>query len=593
MKGSGKVAFRLFKKHFARFMTIVAIVLVSVGFMSGIGEVENKIKIATREEYAEKRIADLYLKSSLPRGFSEEDIAAVAERYGEENVKGSFCYETDEDGQKARVYTLDMESEVSRITVAEGRLPQAANEVAVEEGSEAIISRKIGESVEIFQPLTQTKNRYVIVGIVQNPLHIYGEAEQSFTDEGKHLVGIYYFHSEGVPVINDLYVYIGEEGLGELLSDEYVENIEKEREETQALLGGAEMVSVLTLRENIGIYSLFSYAEKVGTIGVIFVVFFLLITLLVVYSTTSRLLDEERGQIACQKTLGFSDWQVTRKYLLFVLTGTVIGGALAFLVGLTLTSIIYEAFSLQYRMPPFPKSLNFYYYSLTFGIILLAMGVLTYFSGKKAVAGAPARLLTPKTPKAGKKVFLERIPFIWRALSFKYKSTVRNILLFKSRFFMTVLSVIGGTVLVFAGMGLLDCADNSPSIIAISAVLIIFSAVLCALVIYNLTNINVSERTREIATLMVLGYREREVTGYIYREIYIMCAIGAVFGLPLGVGFVQFVFGLINFGTLAEIQWTAYVLTPVVIMLFGFVSTLLLRHKILKTDMNASLKTVE
>jgi putative ABC transport system permease protein len=205
-------------------------------------------------------------------------------------------------------------------------------------------------------------------------------------------------------------------------------------------------------------------------------------------------------------------------------------------------------------------------------------------------------LLTPKAPKSGKKVILERIPLIWKALSFKYKSTCRNVLLFKSRFLMTVVSVIGATVLVFAGMGLLDCTslmENTEVLMLISGVLIVFSAVLCALVIYNLTNINVSERTREIATLMVLGYDDNEVSGYIFREIYIMSAIGAVLGVPLGVLFIDFVFALIDFGSLGDIRWWSYVLTPCLTMLFSFLSTLLLRKKITKTDMIASLKTIE
>ncbi len=587
----------MLKKHFARLMTIVAIVLVSVGFMSGIGEVENKIKIAANDYCAENRVADLYIKSASAYGFSADELALVEEKFGEENVKKSFSYEYEVADGIARVYTLDLESENGKITLLQGRLPEAANEVVVERGTEGLIEHGVGDSVQICLPdpasgALQTAE-FTVCGIAANPMHIYEEEEPSFIGgEERTLTEIYYFHGESA-IVNDVYAYVGEETLGDLLSDKYKANAAALQAEVLELLGGEERASVLTLEENIGLCSLISYAEKVGLIGIIFVVFFLLVTLLVVYSTTSRLFDEERGQMACQKTLGYTDWQITRKYLFFVLVGAVLGGGLAFFVGLLLTSVIYGAFNMQYRMPPFPNSLNFYYYVMTFGIILVALTLLTVFSGKKAVAGTPATLLTPKAPKPGKKVILERIPFIWKALSFKYKSTVRNLLLFKSRFFMTVISVIGGTVLVFASLGLLDCAEGTASIIAIAAVLLVFSAALCALVIYNLTNINVSERKREIATLMVLGYQDKEVTGYIYREVYVMCAIGAVLGLPLGVGFVQFVFSLINFGSLAEIRWTAYVLTPVFTMLFGFISTLLLRRKIVKTDMNASLKTIE
>ena len=160
---------------------------------------------------------------------------------------------------------------------------------------------------------------------------------------------------------------------------------------------------------------------------------------------------------------------------------------------------------------------------------------------------------------------------------------------------MTVLSIMGSAVLVFAGLGLMDCSNSIPggeSLSTIALAIIAFSALLSALVIYNLTNINISERNREVATLMVLGYHNKEVCGYIFREIYIMSFVGALLGLPVGLGFVEFVFGLIDFGTVSQIKWTTYVFTPLIAMAFSFLSTLLLYKKITKIDMNASLKTV-
>jgi putative ABC transport system permease protein len=134
---------------------------------------------------------------------------------------------------------------------------------------------------------------------------------------------------------------------------------------------------------------------------------------------------------------------------------------------------------------------------------------------------------------------------------------------------------------------------NADSLFVVSVAVIAFSAMLCALVIYNLTNINVSERRREIATLMVLGYKDNEVAGYIFREIYIMSFIGAILGIPCGVLLVQFVFEMLKFGALSDIRWWTYIITPCITMFFVFLSTLLLRRNIIKTDMNASLKTVE
>ena len=204
--------------------------------------------------------------------------------------------------------------------------------------------------------------------------------------------------------------------------------------------------------------------------------------------------------------------------------------------------------------------------------------------------------LIQKTKKVGKKVLIERIPFVWDRLSFRYKSTARNVFLFKSRFLMTVVSIIGSSVLVLAGLGLYDCMsvyEGMESITIVSVIVIIFSAVLSALVIYNITNINVSERNREIATLMVLGYHENEVTGYIFREVYIMSLIGAILGIPFGIVFLKFVFGVLDIGALTDINWWTWILAPLLTIFFSFIATMFLRRKIIKIDMNASLKSIE
>jgi putative ABC transport system permease protein len=252
--------------------------------------------------------------------------------------------------------------------------------------------------------------------------------------------------------------------------------------------------------------------------------------------------------------------------------------------------------SAHYDLPKYGELLNFGYYLFTFAIIIVATCLLTFATGMKISDQKRVDLLTSKSSKSGKNVFIEKISFIWNRLSFRYKSTFRNVFLFKSRFFMTVVSIVGSSVLVLAGMGLFDCAvgyKDAGSIVAIAIVIIAFSAALSALVIYNITNINVSERNREIATLMVLGYHENEVTGYIFREVYIMSFIGAILGLPLGYVFLDFVFELINFGSIEQMNWWTWILAPLVTMIFSFLATLLIRKKIIKINMNESLKSIE
>ena len=129
--------------------------------------------------------------------------------------------------------------------------------------------------------------------------------------------------------------------------------------------------------------------------------------------------------------------------------------------------------------------------------------------------------------------------------------------------------------------------------IVVSIVILAFAALLNAVVIYTLTNINISERRRELATLMVLGYQDKEVSLYVYREIYITSAIGIVLGVPFGALLCLFVFELIGFGSIAGIGWYVWIVAPLMALFFTFLVTLMLHPKIVKIDMNDSLKAIE
>ncbi len=188
---------------------------------------------------------------------------------------------------------------------------------------------------------------------------------------------------------------------------------------------------------------------------------------------------------------------------------------------------------------------------------------------------------------------MEKLPFLWNPLPFRFKSALRNLFRYKAHFIMTVVCVAGSTALVFAGFSLLNVSKGNGSIAMISAFIIAFALLLCVFVIYNLTNMNIGERKREIATLKVLGYRDGEVTGYIYREIFIMAFIGALLGIPLGCALVGFVFAYLDYGSLADIKWWSFVLSAAVVLVFIGLVDLLLSHKIRAVDMTSSLKSID
>ena len=174
---------------------------------------------------------------------------------------------------------------------------------------------------------------------------------------------------------------------------------------------------------------------------------------------------------------------------------------------------------------------------------------------------------------------------------------MRNVLRFFVRFLMTVVSVAFSTALVLAGLAVLDCClfqdIGGAAMIAVAIIVLVFAALLNFVVIYTLTNINISERERELATLMVLGYYDNEVAGYIYREIYITSLIGILFGLPLGCLLCLFIFNVMGFGSIPGISWFVWVLAPILSVIFTVLVTLMLRRKITKIDMNNSLKAIE
>ncbi len=589
MRKLSKSNLRMFLKQATRFFTIVAMVFVSIGLMSGIGSAKDKIDLAINEYYLDQNISDFIFISTNQTGFSSDEIQQISDTFGEDNLQTSFCFDTTIDDKITRIYCYDLNSQtINNLELISGRLPTASNEIVVERKTDTIQSYELNQQISIDLLGMGQSVTYTVVGIVQNPLILTLKNEPSFI-EGENIENVIYINNSFL--VNNISVTIEDRNLFSSYSLAYEDKINEIKSNINL-----ENTEILTLYENSGLYSMHIYADKIGKIGLIFDLFFMLVTALVIYSTMSRLIDEERGQIACLKTLGYSDSKILGRYLIFILLATIFGSALAFAIGDGLARVLYYAFNMQYSMPEFPIQVSYIYFIVAVIFMLLISLLVTFLSGKRVTSTQPAILLTPKAPKPGKKVILEKIPFIWNKLSFKYKSSFRNVLLFKSRFLMTVISIIGSTILVLSGLGLLDNAlkvENSDALVYISVILVVFAGILCALVIYNITNINISERNREISTLMVLGYKDGEVSGYIFREIYIMSIIGAIIGLPLGYAFLSFLFDYISFGSVADVNWWTWVLTPIITIIFAIISSLLLYRKIIKTDMNKSLKILD
>ncbi len=630
MKTYLKTLLRVFKKHFTRLLSIIFMVVISVGFIAGIGSAVDKINYSLTDYYRAQNVSDLIIKSRKAEGFSQDEIDLVKARYGEDNVNAGMSLDVDlkigDQTQLVRLYFFDGDQTVNKQTVRasfDGGMSGIAYAAYAEEGDNKIkgvplgteITLNFNEILSLPEQLPTMEKTIVVTKTVLSPLTFGVDGEPSYkngedveipdninaVNELITVDNILYLDYADVPLSilprGDLYVAFDNRSVFNAFGKEYKSYLEGEQSAVCEMLGGDESVRALTLYDNYSFNALVSYGAKVRGICIVLMIAFLLVTALVVLSTMTRLIEEERAQVACLSTLGYPSWRIIFKYVLFAMIGCGIGGVGAYFVEMGVATLLYVVFNYSFTMPPMtPRITLWFYLAVFFGIVLVTL-VSTVLAGRKLTADKPANLLRPKAPKAGKKVFLERIPFIWNLLSFKYKSTTRNVLRYMSRFLMTVVAVAFSTALVLAGLALLDLClfhgINSPSVMAVAAVVVVFAGLLTAVVIYTLTNINISERNREIATLMVLGYHDKEVAGYIYREVYIDTVVGILLGYPLSALLIWAVFGVMGMGTLAGVTWFVWLIAPFVVLAFTAFVTLLLRRKIVKIDMNESLKAIE
>lgn len=550
--------------------------------------------------------------------------------------------------------------------------------------------------------------------------------------------------------------------------------------------------------ENTGLNSYSQDSENIERLGEVFPVVFFIIATLISLTTMSRMVEEERVQIGTLKALGYNKFQIMSKYIIYSLFASIIGGVLGALFGLKIFPfVIITMYAMMYDMPNIILELNTYYTILGVGIMTICIVGATIITANKELKSTPAEMMRPKAPKAGKRVLLERITFIWNKLSFTQKVTLRNMFRYKKRFLMTVVGIMGCTALIVAGLGLKDSiskimdfqyvdiynydmliglkdtltqeeisslisdiknderiekvtkshalsdtiknndlkedaqifivenksdlegiinlkdvktgdklelndngviitdklaqlidakvGDNitlqasdgnefevkvggitehyiqhyiymtnnlynktfneeiSPNVLLVTYsnelteeeennlsesllknakvssvtlssylitimddtlsamnivvyVLIISAGLLAFIVLYNLANVNISERIRELATIKVLGFYDKEVYDYVTREIVFLTIIGIIIGLLFGYILTSFILGTCEIGTLRFkriITPQSYILATIITIIFTYIVNLITYFSLKKVDMIESLKSIE
>ena len=496
------------KNTFKRFLSILLMAFLGVGFFAGIRATSPDMVNTIDKYYKDQNVYDIQVLSTL--GLTTDDINEISKIDNIQHVCGT--YETDGriDIENKEVITKVITIEdVNKPILIDGRLPENANECVVEKSFLKVNKKNIGDIIQI-QIEESTKDNgdkesylknseLTIVGTVQSPLYISRDKGTSKLGAGK--IDYYiYIPKENINVTEiytSIYIKIANTDKYVTSSKEYEDyietvknNIEKIKEERQnarkeQLVGIAEQkiteaenelnskkqeadekISyikdpkwyILDRNSNAGYVSFIQDTKSIANIGKVFPIVFFIVATLISLTSMTRMVEEQRMQIGTLKALGYNQIQIMGKYIIYASLACIIGSIIGMCVGfVTLPAIIWNMYMMMYQMTC-DISLDFNWKYGGIGLILISICIIgaTIYSSLKELKSSPAQLMRPKAPKAGNRVLLERITIIWKHLNFSQKVTIRNIFRYKKRVLMTIIGILGCTSLIVTGFGLKD-----------------------------------------------------------------------------------------------------------------------------------------
>lgn len=439
-----------------RFISILVIVLLGVGFFAGIRAVAPDMKNTLDEYYKDTNMYDIYITSNY--GVSDAVIEKLEENY---NIEAGYNFDaitTKEEDYATKIISYEKDDKINTPKLIKGRMPEKNDEVVVDNDFREEI--KIGDKITLDSNLIKNKT-VTVTGYVESPLYISTERDSTTLLSGTI---DYYLYMPVENIISPIKTtaYIKLDTNESRFSNEYEDVVKEAKKEIRQNLKEEKLEGqtwyVLDIDSNAGFYQYEQDTERIDNVAKVFPLVFFIVAVLICLTTMTRMVEEERSQIGTLKSLGYKDSAIMFKYILYASLATIIGGMIGVLIGYRLLpDLCFEMYKNMYRIGDIRLS---YYASLTFqGMIIALLCTLgaTIYTCRKTLKESPANLLRPVAPAAGKRVLLERIPIIWNHLSFSHKVTVRNVFRYKKRFLMTIIGIAGCTGLILAGFGLKDC----------------------------------------------------------------------------------------------------------------------------------------
>ena len=439
-----------------RFISILVIVLLGVGFFAGIRAVAPDMKNTLDDYYEKTNMYDIYIASNY--GIREDIIDKLQKKYDIEAVYNFDTITTKKEDYATKIISYDKNNQINTPKLVKGKMPEAIDEVVIDNHYRNEI--KIGDKLTIDSELIKN-NTVTVTGYVESPLYI--SAERDSTNLLSGTIDYYlYMNDDNIisPVKTAAYIKLNTDE--SRFSKKYEEIVKTAKKDIKKTLKEEKQTDekwyVLDIDSNAGFYQYEQDTQRIDNVAKVFPLVFFIVAVLICLTTMTRMVEEERSQIGTLKALGYSDISIMFKYILYAALATIIGSMIGVAIGYRiLPDLCFEMYKNMYRLGNIKLS---YYSSLTFqGMMIALLCTLgaTIYTCRKTLKESPANLLRPVAPPPGKRVLLERIKLVWNHLSFSYKVTVRNVFRYKKRFLMTIIGIAGCTGLILAGFGLKDC----------------------------------------------------------------------------------------------------------------------------------------
>ncbi|MDD6938767.1 MAG: ABC transporter permease [Eubacteriales bacterium] len=486
---------REIKRTFTKFLSIFAICALGVAFFAGIRATSPDMKEAGDRLYNTYNLSDISVISTS--GLTADNIRDLESIEGIRAVRASLFVDamargTGEKEKNLRLYSMPIklkseyaplidlipdygidtspEYEMNGVEIVSGRMPLNDTETALDYTLEGSLVKQLGDEITLTTSGGTVMLR--VVGFIRSPMYIsmFERGTSSIgngTSDGFAYASGNAISSLGtkLPVMSLLNTYYtradivisGKEGLS-AYSDEYealVNEVTDRIEDYASTQSGTWYIQDRSGNPGYSDYS--ENTDRIAAVGDVFPLIFFIVAALVCLTTMTRMVEEQRIEMGTMKALGYGGWQIAMKYAVYAMSACISGGVVGAIIGFKLFPyVIMKGYSIMYYLgkleTPYRADIAF----MAIAAMAVCTAAATFSACYASLKEVPATLMRPKAPKAGRRVLLEKIPFIWKKLSFTSKVTVRNLFRYKKRFFMSVIGIAGSGALLVTAFGLND-----------------------------------------------------------------------------------------------------------------------------------------